>query len=128
MSAADTLIAPVTFSHLMHAHGGKILSIESITHYTSGRGRTACSGWEYVGAVEWRDGSKSPKIAIAAYNVSYKPDDPDSNAEYTKLSDALMRYLNKFGEWTHDDRHAWKPRHPNGSVPLATMLQLDGEA
>lgn len=95
---------------LEHKHGGKILSLDAIRHETY-KGRAS---WEFIGRVEWHDGSVSPEASIPPTVICCE--DAPNNFELTVALAALNGYLVAHGDWT--ERNGWIPREKNGTQPL----------
>lgn len=103
---------PVDLVTLSHRFGGRITRIHRIEIVTAkpkdGRSRDA---WHYIGDIIDDSGRKAVAVRISPNEVCC--DDPSTNAELKRLSDALMRHLAKHGTfyagpphrgWYADDR------------------------
>ena len=92
---------PVTLLHTWHKFGGRIERIDRIVHTTArpldGRSQDT---WEFVGAVAWRDGTRSEAAHIAPFQLCYE--DEQHQGEVNALCDAMNAYLLAHGTWSHD--------------------------
>lgn len=95
---------------LEHKHGGKIIELNAIEHATSTTHRREAY-WQFIGRVEWNDGSVSEAAHIAPCTLVYDSDDEEATKELFFVSDLLNKYLDRNGRW---DNNVWKPEFKRG--------------
>lgn len=100
-------------AHLEHKHGGRVTDLLSIEHEAQPRGMVT---WFFTGRVEWDDGTTSERAEISPVCLCYDHASKDAKAEMDGVSQRLMDYLGKNGEW--QERGGWKPRAKRGSEAL----------
>jgi hypothetical protein len=101
---------------LGHAHGGEVTRITAIQHTTHERVAT----WEFIGRVQWRDGTVSEPAYISPNCLCYDETIPGSRERVNYLMKRLNEYLERNGEW-HEPKHRrdgrvvhWTPKKPTG--------------
>lgn len=94
--------------HLTHKHGGKITAIVGIKHGTFRRQTTV----EFIGRIEWSDGSVSERGYIAPWALCRDSANPDACAEL----DAVLRLLETYfaNNGTRDSQYNWIPNTKSG--------------
>lgn len=97
--------------HLQHRHGGRITELTHIRHET----HEGKAYWEFVGCVEWDDGSKSEEAHISPVCLCRDPNDKEANDELDAVLGKLNEYLSSNGKWLRD---GWKPKSKFHKVAL----------
>lgn len=115
--------------HLLHRHGGRIVSIDSVAHATF----KGVASWHFVGRVVWDDTTESPAAEIApgllCVDSSHQK---ESAAELNTLLETMNRYLADHGTWheqkkVRDGRvYSWTPHLAEGSSPV-TAAQIGAQ-
>jgi hypothetical protein len=102
---------------LQHKHGGKITSIDLVRHDTTtilgGRARSAY--WEFVGRVEWSDGTVSERANISPICVCRDPDDLEACRELDVVMAHMQAHLRANGRWAGPEGQ-WVPHATAGET------------
>jgi len=91
---------PTKLEHTLHAHGGRVVSIEKMSHSTDppedGFSRDT---WFFLGDVEWDDGGKSEELEMHPGVLCF---DGEHHEEVLELSEMISKYLVDHGTWDHE--------------------------
>lgn len=90
--------------HILHRHGGRIVSIDAIEHITIG----THASWHFLGTLEFANGSHEPLVEIAPRDIVAETED---SAEFHFARRLLNQYLETHGQWTPS---RWVPRVSHG--------------
>ena len=90
--------------HILHRHGGRIVSIDAIEHITAG----SHASWHFLGTLEFANGGHEHRVEIGPRDMVVEGED---SAEFHAALRLLTEYLEAHGKWTAS---GWVSRATHG--------------